>query len=323
MSNRDNGSRTPALPVAIIGAGPVGLAAAAHLASRDQPFVVLEAGPSVGAHVSAWRHVQVFSPWRYNIDPVAASMLKATGWKEPDPDVLPTGGELVAEYLRPLGALPQIAPHLRLGTRVLAVARTGCDKMKTAGRDEAPFEIRVRGTAGEDTLLARAVIDASGTYAAPNPLGANGLARHRRGSMRRPHLLRHPRRRRRPPCPLRRSGRPRRGQWALRVQHAPRPARPRRGRTRDDDHVGGAPDGPRGHVRRRRGRRAPRPGQPGRPPSPPRRVGARATGVRLSDASAPARWNARDRPRRAGPRPRPVRRDHRGDGVPAGPGDAR
>jgi hypothetical protein len=47
--------------------------------------------------------------------------------------------------------------------------------MKTAGRDEAPFEVRVRSAAGDETLLARAVIDASGTYGVPNPLGANGL----------------------------------------------------------------------------------------------------------------------------------------------------
>jgi thioredoxin reductase len=163
------------MPVAIIGAGPIGLAAAAHLSARGQRFVVLEAGPAVGAHVSAWAHVQIFSPWRYDVDPVAAKMLTAAGWKEPDPDALPTGGEIVAEYLRPLAALPQIAPSIRLGTRVLAVARAGHDKMKTAGRDQAPFELRIRTGGREETLLARAVIDASGTWNAPNPLGANGL----------------------------------------------------------------------------------------------------------------------------------------------------
>jgi len=102
-------------------------------------------------------------------------MLKAAGWKEPDPDVLPTGAEIVAEYLRPLAALPEIAPHVRLGSRVLAVARAGYDKMKTVGRDAAPFELRVRSAAGDETLTVRAVIDASGTYGTPNPLGANGL----------------------------------------------------------------------------------------------------------------------------------------------------
>jgi SAM-dependent methyltransferase/thioredoxin reductase len=162
--------------IAVIGAGPIGLAAAAHLVAKGETPVVLEAGESVGAQVLAWAHVQVFSPWRYNVDPVAGVLLRASGWKEPDPDVLPTGGEIVADYLSPLAALPRIAPHVRLGTRVVAVARAGYDKMKTPGREAAPFELRVRSATGDETILAHAVIDASGTYGVPNPLGANGLA---------------------------------------------------------------------------------------------------------------------------------------------------
>ena len=162
-------------PVAVVGAGPVGLAAAAHLANKGEKFVVLEAGVSVGAHVSAWSHVQVFSPWRYNVDPVAVALLKAAGCKEPDPDVLPTGGEIVAEYLRPLAELAQIAPHLRLGRRVQSVARVGYDKMKTVGREQAPFVLQVDSPTGRETVIARAVIDASGTYGVPNPIGSNGL----------------------------------------------------------------------------------------------------------------------------------------------------
>jgi thioredoxin reductase len=161
--------------VAIIGAGPIGLAAAAHLVAKGQTPMVFEAGESIGSNVLGWSHVQVFSPWRYNVDPVARTMLLDAGWKAPDGDVLPTGGELLAEYLGPLAALPQIAPHLRLGTRVIAVARAGFDKMKTAGRENAPFEVRVRSAAGEESILVRAVIDASGTFSTPNPLGANGL----------------------------------------------------------------------------------------------------------------------------------------------------
>ncbi len=167
----DSGQRR----IAVIGGGPIGLAAAVHLVDRGVAPVVLEAGDSVGAHVLAWAHVQVFSPWRYNIDPVAGAMLRASGWKEPDPDALPTGAEIVAEYLRPLAALPQLASRIRLGARVVAVARAGFDKMKTTGRESAPFELRVRSAAGEETLLADAVIDASGTYGTPNPLGAGGL----------------------------------------------------------------------------------------------------------------------------------------------------
>ncbi len=55
---------TNELSVAVIGGGPVGLAAAAHLAERGMPFVVLEAGESVGASISEWAHVRLFSPWR-------------------------------------------------------------------------------------------------------------------------------------------------------------------------------------------------------------------------------------------------------------------
>jgi thioredoxin reductase len=162
-------------PVVVIGAGPVGLAAAVHLADRRQPFLVLEAGPAAGTHVQAWGHVQVFSPWRYNVDALARTRLRAAGWAEPDREALPTGAELVTAYLEPLAKLPEIAPHLRFGARVTAVARASHDKMKTVGREHAPFEVRISTAAGEESVLARAVIDASGTYAMANPLGANGL----------------------------------------------------------------------------------------------------------------------------------------------------
>ncbi|HEX2078041.1 MAG TPA: NAD(P)-binding domain-containing protein [Longimicrobium sp.] len=165
-----------ALPVAVIGAGPVGLAAAAHLAARGMTPVVLEAGEAVGASIRRWAHVRLFSPWKYLVDPAARGMLGAAGWTEPDGDALPTGGELVERYLEPLASLPQIAPHLRTGRRVIAVSRRGYDKVKSAGREQAPFELVVRTAEGRtERLLARAVIDASGTYEAPNPIGASGL----------------------------------------------------------------------------------------------------------------------------------------------------
>ncbi len=56
------------LPVVVIGAGPVGLAAAAHLAERGVEFTVLESGTEAGAAVREWGHVRVFSPWRFNAD---------------------------------------------------------------------------------------------------------------------------------------------------------------------------------------------------------------------------------------------------------------
>src|SRR5687767_5500945 len=132
------------LPVAVIGAGPVGLAAAAQLVARGETPLVLEAGDAVGASIREWAHVRLFSPWRYVVEPTARQMLEASGWTMPDEDALPTGGELLERLVEPLAALPGIAPHLRLGHRVLAVTRRGYDKVKTAGRDETPFELVVR-----------------------------------------------------------------------------------------------------------------------------------------------------------------------------------
>ena len=55
------------LPVAIIGAGSIGLAAAAHLLKSNQKFILFEAGKSVGANILTWSHVKVFSPWELSL----------------------------------------------------------------------------------------------------------------------------------------------------------------------------------------------------------------------------------------------------------------
>ena len=164
------------LPVAILGAGPVGLAAAAHLIHAGETPIILEAGPRIGASMRAWSHVQVFSPWQYNVDPVAQDLLEESGWRMPDPESYPTGGEIVSRYLEPLAALPRVAPHVRLDSRVVSVTRRGFDKLKTAGRQNAPFALHVVASGGTEwEVLARAVIDASGTWEHPNPLGASGV----------------------------------------------------------------------------------------------------------------------------------------------------
>ncbi|MEH0971279.1 FAD-dependent oxidoreductase [Micromonospora sp. CPCC 205546] len=160
------------LPVVVIGAGPVGLAAAAHLHERGIAFTVLEAGDAAGAAVRQWGHVRAFSPWRYDIDPAARRLLDDAGWVAPDLEALPTGAALVTDYLQPLAELPQLKPHVRYGTRVDAISRLGLDRLRTAGRDTTPFLIRL---ADGEEILARAVVDASGTWGTPNVLGASGL----------------------------------------------------------------------------------------------------------------------------------------------------
>ena len=164
------------LPIAVIGAGPVGLAAAAHILDRGAIPLVLEAGDAVGHSIRQWVHVRVFSPWEFNVDRTAAKFLRDSGWVHPPADEVPTGGELVSRYLEPLAALPALRPHVRLRTRVTAVTRKGIDKVRSHGRDETPFVIRAEGPDGQaPTFEARAVIDASGTWFQPNPAGANGL----------------------------------------------------------------------------------------------------------------------------------------------------
>ena len=161
--------------VAIVGAGPVGLAAAAHALERGLRPVVLEAGDTVGHAVRQWSHVRMFSPWRYNVDRAAEGLLRECGWNAPDPDRYPTGAELAERYLEPLAARTALAPHVKTGARVISVARAGLDKAKSAGREEAPFEVRYLNGRGPETVGADAVIDASGTWFQPNPAGANGL----------------------------------------------------------------------------------------------------------------------------------------------------
>ena len=160
----------------------------------QQPFIVLEARREAGAAVREWGHVRTFSPWRYMVDGAARELLESAGWPSPDADHLPTGNELIDQYVRPLAKHAAIRPHVRYNARVTSVGRKDFDKVRTKGRDQQPFEIRL--DSGE-TIEARAVIDASGTWSRPNPAGLG--RRHRRGRARawRSRRLRHSRRRRR------------------------------------------------------------------------------------------------------------------------------
>ncbi|MFD0481498.1 FAD-dependent oxidoreductase [Kineococcus sp. GCM10028916] len=173
-------AETLTLPVVVIGAGPVGLAAAAQLLERGLEPLVLEAGDDAAAAVRAWGHVRLFSPWRYDVDAAAARLLEPTGWTHPELTGLPTGADLVEQYLAPLAATDALAPRIRTGSRVVAVSRAGLDETHSRGRDERPFLVRVqhRDELGRTRVVdhhARAVIDASGTWTQRNPLGVSGL----------------------------------------------------------------------------------------------------------------------------------------------------
>lgn len=168
-------SPDPQKTVAIIGAGPVGLAAAAHALERGLQPIVFEAGPAVGHAVRQWGHVRMFSPWEYNIDRAATRLLDSAGWNAPDPRHYPSGRELAELYLEPLANRTALKEVVHTSSRVTAVTRLGFDKVKTRGRERAPFEVRYANGVGSRAVRADAVIDASGTWGSPNPAGANGL----------------------------------------------------------------------------------------------------------------------------------------------------
>ncbi len=164
-------------PIAIVGAGPIGLAAAANAAERGLDFVVLESGPEAGAAIGEWAHVRLFSAWSELIDPAARRLLEAAGdWTAPDDAAYPTGGEWQTHYLRPLADLLAARPEgaVRYDARVTGIGRAGRDLLVDSGREQDPFAVHLETTGGRERLLASAVVDASGTWRQPNPLGADG-----------------------------------------------------------------------------------------------------------------------------------------------------
>jgi pyridine nucleotide-disulfide oxidoreductase len=162
------------LPVVVIGAGPVGLAAAAHLIERGIEPMVLEAGEKAGAAVRQWSHVRLFSPWSEITDPAAEKLLAPAGWVKPDGSGYPSGRDWAEQYLQPLADV--LGDTVRFGATVTGVSRAGRDRIVDADREEQPFVVHVAyGDGREERREARAVIDASGTWATPGPAGGSGL----------------------------------------------------------------------------------------------------------------------------------------------------
>ncbi|MFE0726581.1 FAD-dependent oxidoreductase, partial [Streptomyces rochei] len=174
MSNTSVSTTDHQQPVVVIGAGPVGLAAAAHLLERGAEPLVLEAGQSAATAVREWAHVRLFSPWAEVTDPAAEKLLASTGWVRPDGTTYPTGRDWAERYLQPLA--DALGDKVRYGATVTGVARAGRDRIVDSGRADQPFTVHLEtADGGEERITARAVIDASGTWSTPGPMGADGL----------------------------------------------------------------------------------------------------------------------------------------------------
>ncbi len=164
--------------LAIIGAGPIGLEAAAHALELGFDVHVFERGEAA-AHVLAWGHVPMFTPWRMNLGPASRRLLASRGWDEPAPDACPTGAEFAERALQPLAAAPELAARVHTHAQVVHVSRYGVlrsDALDPAERASRPFRLLVRDVGGRENFLhAHALIDASGVLGAPNPVGTGGI----------------------------------------------------------------------------------------------------------------------------------------------------
>jgi len=164
--------------LAIVGAGPIGLEAS--LAALDAGFDVhvFERGEP-GAHVMAWGHVRMFTPWRMNLGPASLAHLERGGWSAPDPGACPTGAEFVERCLQPLARLPELKDRIHTHAQVVHIGRRGLlkgDSPPGGGRREQPFRLLVRDPGGRENFLhAHSAIDASGVFGQPNWAGDGGI----------------------------------------------------------------------------------------------------------------------------------------------------
>jgi 2-polyprenyl-6-methoxyphenol hydroxylase-like FAD-dependent oxidoreductase len=165
--------------IAVLGAGPIGLEVALAAAERGWPFTLYEGAPSVAAHVRDWGHVRLFTPWEMNVSDRMRHALERAGEDVPSGNDLPTGSQVAERLYEPVAALPEMQPRLRLGTRVLGVAREGLLKHEEIASDVRgthQFRLLLAHEDGSETVeRANVVMDCTGTYGNPNRMGDGGI----------------------------------------------------------------------------------------------------------------------------------------------------
>ncbi len=157
--------------VLVIGAGPMGIAAAIGAADRGADVTVLERG-EVGASLRMWGPTRFFSTLHMNVSPRMRELL---GDELPDPDALLTGEEYADRVLLPLVGREPLRGRVRTGHTVVAVGRKGLTRTDYAGhplRAERPFRVLCDN---DETFEADVVLDASGGLVLPRPMGVGGL----------------------------------------------------------------------------------------------------------------------------------------------------
>ena len=157
--------------VLVIGAGPMGIAAAIGALDRGCDVIVLERG-EVGSSLRTWGATRFFSPLRMNLSPRMRELL---GKSMPDPESLLTGHEYADLVLRPLVERDPLRGRVLTQHNVIAVGRRGLTRTDYAGhplRAERPFRVLCDD---DEVFEAEVVLDASGGLVVPRPIGAGGL----------------------------------------------------------------------------------------------------------------------------------------------------
>ncbi len=163
-------------PVIVIGAGPVGIAAAAHLLARGLKPLVLEKGLGAGHTMLEWGHVSVFTSWKNVVDQAVVRLLNKSHWQMPDEDSLPTGRDIVEKYLIPAASTPKLKTVITYDAEVVGVSKKAHSKSSSTDRNAADYTVHYKTSDGTHHVLhSEAVIDASGTWYNPNPIGLDGL----------------------------------------------------------------------------------------------------------------------------------------------------
>lgn len=157
--------------VLVIGAGPIGIAAAIGAADHGHDVTVLERG-EVGASLRRWGPTRFFSPLRMNLSPRMRDVL---GDELPDDEALLTGPEYADRILVPLTQRAPLGGRVRQGMNVIAIGRRGLTRTDYANhplRAERPFRVLCDN---DETFEAEIIFDASGGLVVPRPMGVGGL----------------------------------------------------------------------------------------------------------------------------------------------------
>jgi threonine dehydrogenase-like Zn-dependent dehydrogenase len=159
----------------VIGAGPIGLEAARAALRRGHEVQLFETG-EVAESVRRWGGIRMFSPFGLNGSPAAFAQLERQGFQLPPPESILTGAEYADAFLEPLAET--LNGIIRTNSPVLAVTRAGLNKedyILDPRRASVPFSLLVREGERESVVQADVVLDCSGNFQNPRPLGIGGI----------------------------------------------------------------------------------------------------------------------------------------------------